>query len=467
MQVKKIAALCALAFAGVSAHAAMTPAEQAVLNNANAAGRVIYISGASAVDAGFNQIIDQTFTGTTIRFINSQGYKAVAGTLAAGTGTWAGQPAIIINRTKGGSVWGVNPVARAQSIESMDVTAAACGASGAGTSASPYTCTLTNMVPDAGVSDVAPALFKAPYNTEGEVAAESLTDAELAELAIAPIYGLAFGVPVTNNVGNIALNKAAVTAIMAGNVSNWSQLGDAPADIVICRRVPGSGTQAVENLYFGSYPCAAAANVPADRYASGAWDEGSKTYTAANGAGGLIVIENSSSSQVRSCLDKAVTGGTYNTSDRDGNAVTVDFGAGGYKAIGVLSMDSLSSSKTTGNWQFRSLDGAGTITWDNTANPVATSGTGKFPTKAALVDGTWDMVGMISFNVPSRTTGAKAEVLTKFLENAQSPAILASQSSLKNVTASPAGTPDPTATGNVMRAEYANGDQCAPYSRNY
>lgn len=471
MQVKKIVAVCALAFAGASAHAALPAAPKAVVDNANANGRVIFISGASAVDGGFAQIIDTMFTGAKYYFNNGSGYRAAAGTLAAGTGAWAGQNAIIVYRNQGGSVWGVNPVARAETIASLDVTDAACGASGSGTAASPYACTLSTMVPDAGVSDVAPSLFKVPFNTEGETPASDLTEAELAELVATPIYGLGFGVPVTSNVpATTKLNKSTVAAIFAGNIGNWSQVdASLSGDIVVCRRVPGSGTQATYNLYMGGFPCSTNANPPADRYASGAWDDATRKFTVANGAGGVIVIENSTSSQVRTCLDRAVTGGTYATTDRDGNAVTVDFGAGGYKAIGTLSMDSLSSSKTTGNWQFRALDGAGTYTWDNTANAPAVSAgaTGKLPTKDSLVDGTWDLLGMISFNVPNRTTGAKAEVLAKFLENAKSPAILAAQTNLKHVAASPAGTDDPTATGNVMRAEYLNGDQCGAYSRNY
>lgn len=492
MQLKKIAAVCAMAFAAVgSASAALTAGQQAVLNDANSNGRVIFISGASAVQSGFTSIIDKTFvTGSTIRFANTTGsskdYEAVAGTLAAGTGAWAGQNAIIVYRVKGGSVFGVNPVARAESIESLNVTAGTCGSSGSGTSASPYVCSLGTATPDAGVSDVAPALFQGPINTEGEVAAESLNEEELALLAPTPIYGLGFGVPVTSNLStSVVLNKAVVSAIMAGNVGNWSQVdSNESGDIVICRRVPGSGTQAVENLYFGGFPCAATFNVPADRDASGAWDasatfsgvtttvgtpvtvSGTGKFVAANGAGGLIVIENSTSGDVRNCLTAAKNGGTYATKNRDGQNVLVDFGTGGYKAIGVLSMDSLSSSTTSSAWQFRSLDGAGTMTWAGGNNAVVTNGSGKFPTKASITNGTWDLIGMVSFNVPSRTTGEKAEVLAKFLENAQSPDVLASVTNLKNVAGSPAGTADANGTGNVLRASFPGGNQCAPYNRN-
>lgn len=473
MKLHQIAVAVALLAAG-SANAALSSAHQAVLDDANNNGRVIFISGASAVQKGFNGIISATFSGTPIRFANttdsSKDFEAVAGTLATGTGAWAGQNAIIIYRTKGGSVWGVNPVARAEVIESLNVTAASCGATGDGSTALPYVCGTNTRVPDAGVSDVAPFLFQAPINTEGEIAADSLNAAELADLTSTAIYGLSFGIPVTSTVpASTKFTRSIVAAIMSGNVYSWDQVdASLPADdIVICRRVPGSGTQAVMNLWAGNFPCSSTlSNAPLNRDSTGAtWDPVARTFTHTANIGAPIVIENSTSGDVAKCLDKAVTGGTYAGKDRDGNPVTVDFGAGGHKAIGVLSMDSLAKSKTTGNWQFRSLDGAGKITWDNTADPVATSGTGKFPTLATYENGDWDLQGWISFNVPSRTTGAKKAVLDKFLVNAQNPAILADISALKNVAAA---IPGGAYTGpQVLDAAYLNGNQCAPYNRNF
>lgn len=473
MKLNQVAVAVAALFAG-AANAAMTPAEQAVLNDANTNGRVIFISGASAVQKGFTGIIDATFTGTPIRFANTTGsskdFEAAAGTLAAGTGPWAGQNAIIIYRVKGGSVHGVNPVARAESIESLNVSSATCGTSGSGTPSSPYVCTTNNRVPDAGVSDVAPFLFQSPINTEGETPAAALSPAELATLTPTPIYGLAFGVPVTNSVpSSVKFTRSTVAAIMTGNVGTWDQVDSSlSGDIVICRRVPGSGTQAVMNLWAGNYPCSDSLyNVPADRDASGAWDPVGRAFNVSANTGGLVVVENSTSGDVVSCLDKAVTGGSYNTKDRDGNPVTVTFNGSGHKAVGVLSLDSLAKSKTTGNWQFRSLDGAGTYTWDNTAVDPVASGSGKFPTFAAYENGDWDMQGWVSFNVPTRTKNDanKNGVLTKFVANAQNPAVLQSIPDLKNVAAA---IPGGSYSGDkVLDAAYLNGNQCAPYNRNY
>lgn len=500
MQIKKLSALCAIALASMagSAHAALTAAQTSILNDANSNGRVVFISGASAVQKGFAAGVASLFSGTPFylgvdntKNIDSNDHLAVAGTLAVATGGWsAGTNVVVVYRVKGGSVMGVNPVARAESIEALDVTAANCGSLGSGTAAAPYKCSTTTRVPDAGVSDVAPALFKSPVNTEGETAAAELNAAELADLAARPIYGLAFGIPVTKTVGSsVKFTRSTVAAIMSGNVATWDQVDAAESgDIVICRRVPGSGTQAVMNLWAGNYPCnGLAQQEPADRDTSGNYDgtdfiEAGKNYTGQYtvnaGTGGLVVVENSTSGQVRDCLNKAVTGGSYDTADRDGNLVKVTFNGAGHKAIGVLSMDSLSSSTAAGNWQFRSLDGAGKMTADLQAGGTAVvdgsslTGTGKFPTKTAYENGDWDLQGWVSFNLPSRTTGNKKALLENFAAKVSDPAVLAVVSSLKNVAMAIPGQDAPfdfpAGPGSQMLdAAYLNGNQCAPYNRSF
>ncbi|RTL52765.1 MAG: hypothetical protein EKK46_10480 [Rhodocyclaceae bacterium] len=485
MQVKKIAALCALACAGFAgqAQAALTAGQAAVLDNANANGRVIYISGASAVQKGFSGIVANLFVpGTVTWYGNAQDttgsdYLAVAGTLAAGTGAWAGQNAIIIERTVGGSVYGVNSVARAESINALKVTSADCGASGTGAdNTHAYVCNVgtNNMVPDAGVSDVAPPLFQSPVNTEGEVAAAALDPVtELPLLTSYPIYGLAFGPAVTTTVpSTVKFTKSNIAAIMAGNIGTWDQVDSSlSGDVVICRRTPGSGTQAVFNMYFGNYPCTTNVNAPADRYASSAWNDATRTFTVTPGTGGLVVVENASSGDVKSCLNAAVNGGSYSTKDRSGNPVTVTFTAANNKAVGVLSMDSLNGSTATSKWTFRNLDGAGQITWDGVAADLpVVSGSGKNATISAdgltgsYIDGTWDLQAWESFNIPARTTGAKLDVLNAFLAKAQDPSVHAAVTALKYVTA---GIPGNGYTGaRVLQAGYLNGDQCAPYNHN-
>jgi len=481
MQFKKIAIAAAMVAAAVSAQAALpsgSPAETLV-NSANASGQIIFISGASAVQKGFDALVTNMLNnvvyfnndGTTA--LGSSGYVAVAGNLKAAAGTWpVGSAVVVIYRNSGGSVYGVNSVARATSIQSLNVTAATCGAAGAGTTAAPYKCDSANRVPDAGMSDVAPLFFTAPVNTEGETADTALTAAERSVLTSKAMYAQAFGIPVTSTVPAAAsFNRATISAIMSGAVADWSNVaGAGSGDIVICRRAPGSGSQAVVNMWAGNYPCnASTSQVPMTRDDSPAWDSVARKYTAADGVGNgtPIVIENDSSSDVRTCLDKAVTGGTYNTKDRSGQPVVVDFGAGGYKAIGVLSLDSLGSSLSTGNWQFRSLEGAGKITGDSLSTSVGpvTSGTGVFPTIAALTTGDWTMQGWTSFNIPARTNGAKLAFVNQFLASAQNPATLLAVKETKwTAAAIPTGL---NASAQTLNVSYLNGNQCAPLNRQY
>lgn len=486
MKFTKIAVAASLAVCGFSAQAALSTAASTLISDATTSQQIVFISGASAVQKGFDSLVSNLLNnvvyfnndGTTN--INSSGYVAVAGNLKAdaGTGTskWpAGSAVVVIYRNSGGSIYGVNSVALAESIQSLDVSLASCGASGSGTAAAPYKCNSTSSttrVPDAGMSDVDPIYFTSPVNTEGETPAAALTAAQRALLTTKPMYAQAFGIPVTKNVDSTAkLNRATVAAIMSGQIVNWSSVSGVTngGDIVICRRSPGSGSQAVMNLWAGNYPCNDnAQQLPLNRDDSAAWDASTKTFTASAGAGSTIVIENDASGTVRTCLDKAVTGGTYTTKDRSGATVTVDFGAGGYKAIGVLSLDSIGSSLTTGNWQFRSLDGAGVMTGDGLSTSVApvTSGTGKFPTVAALTTGDWDMEGWTSFNIPTaRTTGSKLAFINQFLAQAQNPTVLAAVKETKwTAAAIPNGS---NASAQTLNVSYPNGNQCAPLNRNY
>jgi hypothetical protein len=501
----KLTALAAALLVAGSANAAMTQAHIDVLHKSDGSGaldlnHVISISGASAVQKGFATLVSDLFTGTPVYFTN-QGtgtgasfdkadFIAVAGTLAAGNGTWSGTNAVVYYRVQGGSVYGVNSVARADSILAINVVApdstvtpaiVGCGAvSGNGTSSSPYDCGTASRVPDAGVSDVNPNLFKAPYNTEGETPAASLSAAELALLTSTPLYGIGFGIPVTNNVNaNTVFNRATVAAINSGNVTSWAQVNTDTGGILICRRTPGSGTQAVYNMWGGNYPCSSNALTPADRDAgtnpAAQYDPntGALTGFVVNGAEtGLQVVENASSTGVKNCLNGAITGNSYQTQDRDGNTVNVTFTGGAIKAIGILSMDSLADSKSTGNWQFRTLDGSGKFVQDGGAGTTPTiiaggavEGNGKAPTLAAIERGDWDLVGLVHFNVPARTTGDKKSVLDNFVKIAQKPTVLAATAALQYVAAS---IPGFGYTGpQVMDAKYSNNNQCAPFSRNF
>jgi len=515
---RRIVLASLLACAGLAATPALAqlsdPANAsalAIVNDANANNRVLFVSGASAVLAGFSQIATSLFQpGTVSQFTPSAAsgatatdYVAFAGRLQTAAGGWAaGTPVIIINRARGGSVWGVNPVARATVIESLAVNPTSC-TTGNGSGATPFRCGLDTRVPNAGISDVAPPLFRWPLNTEGEIAADGLSPAELATLTAEPIYSLGFGVPVSNSVPDLRLTRAALSGIMAGSVGTWGQVDAslpaavAAADMLVCRRVPGSGTQAIANLYFGNFPCTATFNAPATRDDTPAWNPATRTFTVEGDTGGLNVVELSTSGQLRACLSNAAlastrpfnaaatpavfnpaTGAittpavgytTFMTADRSGRLALVQLRDGRvHAAVGLLSLDSLdrSTNLATG-WSFRSLDGAGRLVWGpvvgGVQQPPVASGSGRQSTVANLVDGTWDKQGVISFNVPARTTGDLAALAAAFVAAARSPAILNSQVSLRFAAAAVAGTADTVPpTNQVQRVAFAGGDQCGP-----
>jgi hypothetical protein len=90
---------------------------------------------------------------------------------------------------------------------------------------------------------------------------------------------------------------------------------------------------------------------------SAGYSETASTITV-NPTAGFTVIENPSSGNVRTCLDKAQTGGahtfSYLTDAGVTKTVTVNFAAGGgYRAVGTLSLDSTPNA----NWNFRNLNG--------------------------------------------------------------------------------------------------------------
>lgn len=530
MKLQQIALLCATVCAGFTGQAMAqvsgVPAAQTIVNEALggpgvADDKVLFISGASAVQGGLGQIATTLFAGTSYLFHpnsasgrTASDHRAYAGRLAVAAGGWpAGTAVIVVNRARGGSVWGVNGLLpafyeTAQGIEALDVSVAGCAA-GAGTSGSPFLCGLTQRMPDAGISDVAPNLFDSRFNTEGEPASRKLNATELGGLAAQPIYGLAFGVPVSDNLPLFFLNKPLLSSIMTGNMGTWDQVNASlpTDDVLICRRVNGSGSQAVANLYYGNYPCGAG-NAPADRDSVPTFDGVSRTFVVEGGTGGLNVIENSTSGDVRACLNNAFdasgrafvadgvatpgtftistnpttgvktgawtgTNGytTYVTADRAGEPAGVALRNGRqHKAIGVLSMDSLPNSTSSSKWTFRSINGAGETTYTAAvgATPAFTTntGTGVFPDKASYMDGTWEQQGWISFNIPTaRTTGNKLALANRFVAAAKLPTVLAGQVNLAFAAGALPGTDDPTNTGNVLKAGYPGNNQCAPLTR--
>lgn len=471
MKFTKIALACSLAFAAMSVQAA--PGDVGAIAAATAVpeSNVIFFSGATAPD-NFLQTVATTMFQPGFTFITGTGdtstnYRAFVG-LAAATlpipGIVAGTPLILIKRSQGGSVWGVGPVAQANNIRTLDVKSAAC-IQGANTTT--YTCPIVGTDPvgaangsggrvtDMGVSDIEPAMFKLPYNTEN--GAPQLTPAELASLISLPVNQLMMGIVATNAVpATTHLSRSQYGAALAGKLDTWNQIEGTTADeaMVVCRRVNGSGTQTSYNWMFSGFPCnlstSGFSNTPPANVLGSFGYDGAHAGTPADPfivdpTAGLTIVENSTSGDVRNCLSSAYYGVDHVTQGDSGkfykvlfsgvagtpvsaSVVTAGAGApalaprgGPSKAIGVLSVDSFGNANsafayrplqtnnttpytytftdtsasplTASGFSFRSLDGAGVF---NAAANVqaftAGPGTGIAPSKSNLVNGKYDFV---------------------------------------------------------------------------
>lgn len=508
MKLNKLNVACALAVAGVSGQAlALTPYEAQTIGLVNGKDYV-YLSGASAPQSFLGTLAAQMFEPGFITYYDNNGttgdftddgrlYRAYFGqvkndaSIPPAFAALKGKTVRLLDRAKGGSVWGVNPVARAEAVATLKMDAASCVLNAGiyrcaeagldpGTAAdptNPLSNASFNKVPDAGVSDVAPNMFKGPYNVEFGFA--ELSSGEAAKLSSFPVNTLMMGLAVTNTVpATTHLSRAAYGAMLSGLVQDWTQVKSslAPAagpQVVVCRRVPGSGTQSSYNWFFNNFPCtkesiAGSGDTPPARMSDSASGIVGGSGTAADPfvidpAAGYTVIENSASGNVRDCLQKASTGGVHTFRDEEGKFYRVDFGAGGYGAVGVLSLDSLGRES---GWSFRNMDGAGDYKLVS-GSPVVT-GTGVAPSKANLIEGNYDFAAELSMQyrnaavngVPALSGPAKL-FMDLFIQRGGHPDF--------NTSAWTAALPvsyDPATSPNVSKAT-RGGNMCKPLQRFY
>jgi len=409
MKYTKIAVACGLALAAMSAQAAGPTIP--------AGTKVIFLSGATAPDNFLADIASSMLTGVTAIRSNDSGilHRAYLGKAAAGiTGVAAGTDVLFIKRSKGGSVWGVDPVARAQRIETLDLNncvagtapyAWSCGTKGIDPGIVGHeTAANTGLVADFGVSDVEPRLFQEPFNTENGQPA--LSSAELGKLSNKPVNQIMMGIVATNAVAATThISRAQYGAMLAGRLDTWSQIDGSTDPVVVCRRVNGSGTQTSYNWMFSGFPCNTASGgfagtPPATADGSFGFDGAHAGTTAdpfiIDPTAGLTIIENSGSGDVRNCLKAAQDGTDFTVTGSNNQKYKVLFSAvgGPSKAIGVLSLDSYNNANTDAKYSFRHLDGAGTF---NGATQVSSVGaTGMAPSKANLLAGKYDFVVELS-----------------------------------------------------------------------
>ncbi|NPU90936.1 MAG: hypothetical protein HPY82_03415 [Gammaproteobacteria bacterium] len=290
---------------------------------------------------------------------------------------WSGATNINVlfrKRSAGGSGWGVQPVSDAAPISMMALNPTNCKVTA---TADVFKCgsTTENVVADLGISDAEPALFKSPNVPAGF---SSITNAQIANLDVRTIAALTFGIPVTNALygalqaaqgldtdldgdnivegtsetatqAQILANMPSMTddqigALLKGSIGTWDSISFGGTDLLtvaanaglpvpantsvtICRRVDGSGTQAVANAMFLNVPCNASAGfaaadntichsdkgaqnlAEADCTAGGAWAR----YADQRGLpeGEAVVFENSGSGDVEFCLNDLQGVGTW------------------------------------------------------------------------------------------------------------------------------------------------------------
>jgi hypothetical protein len=529
MKFSKIALACSLATAAMSAQAVEVPGA--------AAATVIYFTGASAPDNFLSGVVGTMFTGTVTRIdgTGNSNYRAFLGKAASGiTGVTAGSDIVLVKRSAGGSVFGVDPVARSQSIAYMNVKSANCVA--VGNPATSYTCPIegsdpanaaangTGLVPDFGISDVEPALFKAPYNVENNNT--QLSGTELSRLVVKPVNQLMMGLVATNSVSaSTNLSRTQYAAALAGKYGTWAAIDGSEDSMVVCRRVNGSGTQASYNWFFSGFPCNSSSNgfvgnAPVRADASQGYD-GSTAGTAADPfiidpTQGLTIVENSGSGDVRNCLSNAYYGFDHFTQGDSGKYYRVTFSGvagtpapatftltgtntdaplpslrgGPSKAIGVLSLDSYRTananyafkpylvngtsvtqpstytSNAGSGWSFRQLDGAGTF--DGVNQTASAGATGVSPSKANLVSGKYDFVVELTMQRRNNLTGDKLGFFNELsrrlglVSNTASTTIPASSSAVPFAYATLPTVESYDSNPTTVSKQYRGGNTCSP-----
>lgn len=262
---------------------------------------------------------------------------------------------LVYKRNTGGSGAGVTPVAQNTNLSFLTLTGCTENvAAVAGGAIGDITCpNITNsQKPDLGLSDVDPIQFKG----NNAIGGLDISAADVAKLTVKSASALAFGVPVTLdlfktlqaaqmslgkisttncNIGDTteeclpSLSKADIATIHAGKWVDWNSLkvGNSatapglydwaasspvvdgvsvdqflPGDpaLHICRREPGSGTQAQSNIKFLNDGCAAAATTlqPA----------GGNDDLLGEGEGAPLIHAMTSSGRVDACMEDLQSG---------------------------------------------------------------------------------------------------------------------------------------------------------------
>lgn len=478
---------------------------------ANAAVAEINLTGASATQniLGniFTNLLDAGFTTVFSKAVGSVAagtdYRAYCGTLKVAVGTLpVGTTVRFVNRAKGGSLWGVNPVARNTPIATLSFATADCVAQ-----ATPnlYHCAEVgddlnganpaNRAPDFGISDLEPQVFGISINLADAPTAVStaLTSAELLKLDIRRGFAPIFGVVATDTIPNFSFTRANIGQILTGQASRWNTLGGAGTTtasndrIVVVRREPGSGTQAASNQYFLDQPCARgnvsqSVTLTPNRQTAfnggGAGTEGDPRIINPTVGLGPLVIEASTSGEVRNALIAARDGVNFKFQAPSGIWFQVNFAGNTWGAIAVLGIENQNNAVGIGTAagskaSFRAINGlpaGGFGTGDQGAKPARDAAQvaaydfvfeNSFQTnKDNEADATFQQVKLPFIN--GFIALAQQEATLRSLGNANETAVLAIPGLAGNTTT--AAVPTALDTANAGTARWTkSANTCAPF----
>lgn len=360
MKLKALFAACSLAFAG----------QAFALGPTTTPDVQMFISGASAQQLVLGQLAVGVMQPGTIDVYFDQGtngkdYRAYFGTMKTDSSIPAslrGKNVLIRERAAGGSVYGVNPVAQATAIAAISVDSACTdtGTTDPKSGAPLWTCPNTvDSVPDAGVSDVEPQMFVG-INLPAGATALSATDR--ANLTVGSQFAAPFAIILTDNLQGMVdnLSRMQASSLLGGSYQDWGMVNASLAGnpVVVCRRAPGSGTQASTNNYLFGFPCSSTALAPATHLDSV--------------PGGYTVIENGSSGKLAACMTYVENGTPAGQAIDVTNGSLVTAGSpnsvqlpGGQYGIGIMGLDRPAQSGET--YHFSNLDGI-VPTLENAAN---------------------------------------------------------------------------------------------------
>lgn len=309
--------------------------------NGSPVGTVLILSGASASSKTLGtHIISDLCDTTTLSVLwdtaAGSNYRAYAcDTKATNVLTGTADSLVVIKRDAGGSKQGVDPILVPTRITTMQVGAYnslfGAGATAANTctavaSVTPglnqpnYLCGSTVLAyPDAGTSDVEPAIIENAVNGGTQLTAVgTVTQKSIFQQLIGVAVNLKLYRALQATQGltqddaeahRPSLPSSFVTGAVTGKLSpggkkGWEVVVSPTVDaavgtrqINVCRRTNGSGTQAAANITFGGNPCSSSALSPKP-------STGSSPAIAAVGTG-TAVFEGGSTGAVEGCLTGA------------------------------------------------------------------------------------------------------------------------------------------------------------------